>query len=272
MIVVLESLDEYTKGVQAQLLYDALSKKSGKAKLCQSVITDRVKNSIKSAWSNLERVEDAKKSVYTSTILSATERYLKVTADIGEIKPEDIIIFDNYSCTNIIKRMSSIEVAEWDKYIEWAIDVEHNKIGVPEPDLTIYLSIDTVAYKVEGEKLNNMVQKSSAAQYCANKLGWTVVDCCRGGAYRTKESINAEIMKIVSEYYNLNCDINGNKKYCYYITYSKAGQGFGSVTINYDKQINTPERIKEVGELLSKRLKGKCVIINALALNGSEEY
>lgn len=271
MIVVLESLDEYTKGVQAQLLCDYFNKNGVNARLLQSSVPDSVKCSIVDAWSNLNKIEEKKQNVYTSTLLNASERYLRLKADIGVIENESIGIFDRYSCTNILNQMCKIEVAEWDKYIEWAVDIEHNKLGIPEPDLTIYLSIDTVAYKVEGEKLNNMVQKSSAAKYCISKLGWNVIDCCSNGVYRTKENISSEIIRIVEDYYKMNYDISGNKKYHYYITYSTANKGFGSITINYSKKIDTPERINEVGDLLSKKLKSKCIIINVMELNGSDK-
>lgn len=266
MIIVLESLDEYTKGVQAQLLCDSLNEKGITATMCQSTLPDGVKSALNEATKGT--FLDDNNSVYVNTVLRASERFMKVHKDEGVNRDEEISVFDNYTCSNILNQMRMIEVAEWDKYIEWALDLEYNKLSVPEPDVIIYLSIDTIAYKTTDTKLNNMVQKSAAAKYCANKLGWNVVDCCKNGVYRDKDSINAEIVKIVEDYYGLNCEIKGKKKFCYYITYSKENNGFGSLTINYNKKIDTQERIREVNELLNKKLKGRCVIVNVMELSG----
>ena len=36
-----------------------------------------------------------------------------------------------------------------------------------------------------------------AADYCARRLGWTVVECCEGGGMRAIESIQDQIMGLV---------------------------------------------------------------------------
>ena len=39
----------------------------------------------------------------------------------------------------MVHQTSKLPKAQWDEYLEWIYDFEFNKLGLPVPDLTIYL-------------------------------------------------------------------------------------------------------------------------------------
>ena len=89
-------------------------------------------------------------------------------------------------------------------------DFEYKKIGIPEPDLVLYLAVDpevsqklleTVTTANESKKdiqekdREYMARSRAAAEYCARTLGWQRIECtCAGRAMRPVEEINAEIL------------------------------------------------------------------------------
>jgi len=50
---------------------------------------------------------------------------------------------------------------------------------------------------IHEKDLDYLRRCQSAADYCARRLGWTVVECCEGGGMRAIESIQAQIMELV---------------------------------------------------------------------------
>ena len=52
-----------------------------------------------------------------------------------------VILADRYATSNSIYQMEKLEQCEWDAYLEWSEDFEYNKIGIPKPDLVIYLDV-----------------------------------------------------------------------------------------------------------------------------------
>jgi dTMP kinase len=124
-----------------------------------------------------------------------------------------VVIADRYTTSNAIHQCSKLEREGWDGFLQWLFDFEYGKMGIPKPDLVVYLRVDPEVsqalmlsrYGGHGERrdihekdLAYLRRCQSAADYCAARLGWAVVDCCAGGEMRAIESIQAEIMGLVA--------------------------------------------------------------------------
>lgn len=125
-----------------------------------------------------------------------------------------LILADRYATSNSIYQMEKISVDKWDSYLDWSEDFEYNKIGIPRPDLVIYLDMPveisqklmTSRYKGDESKKDvhevnvdflNSCRK--AALYSAEKQGWKVVPCSDGINPYSVEQIHNAVLKIVKE-------------------------------------------------------------------------
>ena len=125
-----------------------------------------------------------------------------------------LILADRYATSNSIYQMEKIPAAQWDDYLEWTEDFEYNKIGIPRPDLVIFLDMPveisqklmTSRYKGDESKKDvhevnvdflNACRKS--ALYAANKQGWNVVSCSDGENPYSIEDIHNAVVDIVKE-------------------------------------------------------------------------
>ncbi len=124
------------------------------------------------------------------------------------------IIADRYTQSNIIFQMTKLPKEEWDKYIDWLLNLEFNICRLPEPDEVVFLDMPVeVSQKLMSERYNGdeskkdiheadvdfLVKCREAALYAAEKLGWKVIHCASGGKAISIEDIHEKVYQIVSE-------------------------------------------------------------------------
>jgi len=150
-------------------------------------------------------------NAYAASCFYAVDRYASYMRDWkGET---GVVIADRYTTSNAIHQCSKLSPGEWDAYLDWLFDFEYAKLGIPSPAMVIYLRVDpavsqalmTGRYAGREEK-KDIHEKDvaylekclSAADYCARRLGWHVVECCRGGEMRPIEEIHGEIVHLAA--------------------------------------------------------------------------
>ena len=150
-------------------------------------------------------------NAYAAGAFYAVDRFASYKLDWGkDYENGALILADRYATSNSIYQMEKIDEDKWDEYLDWSADFEYNKIGIPKPDLVIFLDMPVdVSQKLmtsryngdEGKKdvheanvdfLNNC---RKSALYAAEKCGWTIIDCCENGEIKPIESIAEEIEK-----------------------------------------------------------------------------
>ncbi len=133
---------------------------------------------------------------YAAGTLFAIDRYASYNLKWKEkMMQGDIILCDRYTTSNIIHQMTKLDKKDWDGYIEWNTNFEYNMLGIPAPDIVIYLSMDISASqkllsaRYEGDEskkdiheqdLNYLESCRAAAEYAGEKLNWKVVKCSVG--------------------------------------------------------------------------------------------
>lgn len=110
--------------------------------------------------------------------------------------------------------------------MEWLSEFEYERLRIPKPDMVIYLNVDVAVsqqrmnerYDGEADKkdihernVNYLKKFRENAEYCGQKMGWKVVECCAGGKMRSIEAIYKEIITLVTKIYDFSTDIYGNK-------------------------------------------------------------
>ena len=112
----------------------------------------------------------------------------------------DYIIFNRYTSANAVHQLSKLGRDDWDEFLNWLCDFEFVRLGLPRPDLTLYLVVEPAVsmslVDKRGEKKD--IHETDAAYmracydaglYAAAKLGFDKIDCCRDGAILSREAI-----------------------------------------------------------------------------------
>lgn len=125
-----------------------------------------------------------------------------------------LILADRYATSNLIYQMEKIDRDSWDEYIDWSADFEYHKIGIPAPDLVIFLDMPVaisqrlMTARYEGDEDKKDVHEANvaflekcrdSALYAAEKQGWKVISCADGDAPLSIDAIHQKIVDTVKE-------------------------------------------------------------------------
>lgn len=212
--VVIEGLDGSGKATQTELICKKLTKRN--KKFCKLSFPDynEPSSALVKMYMNSEfgsSPDDV--NVYAAASFYAVDRYAsykkfwKCNYENGQI-----IIADRYTTSNEIYQLCRLEKSQWDGYLKWLEDYEYSKLGLPKPDLVIYLDMPVeVSQKLMKGRYNGDESKKDlyeknveflkkcreTAMYTAKKFGWKVVSCSENGAPRPIDEINDLIENLI---------------------------------------------------------------------------
>ncbi len=153
-------------------------------------------------------------SPYFVNSLYAQDRAITwITGLKDEYEKGHIILLDRYTTSSLIYQSSQLEdVEERNKFIDYISDYEYNKLGVPEPDLVIFLYAPfEVAQELKKNRKNNvgvendihesnynfMKKVSDNSVEIAKRFNWDFIECSRDGKMKAAEEIHEEVYKLV---------------------------------------------------------------------------
>lgn len=213
-LIIIEAGDGCGKATQTKLLYDRLNQAGYKVKKIEypdyeSPACTPVKMYLQGEFGG--HVDDV--NAYAASVLFAVDRYasyrMKWKKDYEE---GTIILADRYTTSNMVHQASKIkDDKEREAYLEWLIDLEWNKISIPEPDLIIFLDVPFEISqrlmknrnnKITGEINKDIHEKDSKylkdsyniAKDLAEKYRWEIIECVKNDKLKSIEDINKEIM------------------------------------------------------------------------------
>lgn len=215
-LIIMEGLDGSGKSTQTELLEKYFKNNSVDYKKIKLPDYDSPSSTLVNMYLGGEFGKNASDvNAYAASAFYAVDRFasykLKWKDDYDK---GTIILADRYATSNSIYQMEKIPAAKWDEYLKWTEDFEYNKIGIPRPDLVIFLDMPveisqklmTSRYKGDESKKDvhevnvdflNACRKS--ALYAAEKQGWKVVSCSDGENPYSIEDIHNTVVDIVKE-------------------------------------------------------------------------
>ena len=153
-------------------------------------------------------------NAYAASAFYAVDRYASYKQDWGKwYEDGGLILSDRYTTSNAVHQASKETGENRDAFLKWLYEFEYDKLGLPRPDLTIYLDVPTDftkklmrhreqdtgtkadIHEQDTEYLNTCRKTGRAA---AEFYGWTVIDCVKDGAMRSIEDIHQEIYRHVA--------------------------------------------------------------------------
>ena len=215
-LIIIEGLDGCGKSTQTAKLEQYLTNRKVKYRKIKLPDYDSPSSTLVNMYLSGEFGKDANDvNAYAAGAFYAVDRFASFKMKWKKDYDEGVLILaDRYATSNSIYQMEKLEETEWDKYLEWSADFEYNKIGIPRPDLVIYLDMPveisqrlmTSRYNGdEGKKdvheanVEFLMKCRKSALYTANKQGWRVVACSDGENPLSIEAIHKAITEIVDE-------------------------------------------------------------------------
>lgn len=215
-LIIMEGLDGSGKSTQTSLLIEYLKNKG----ICHKKIKLPDYDSPSSTLVNMYLAGDFGKNAddvnaYAAGAFYAVDRYASYKLNWKQdYENGTVIVADRYATSNSIYQMEKIEETNWDEYLNWSADFEYNKIGIPKPDLVIFLDMPIeisqklMTSRYDGDESKKDVHEANvdflkkcrkSALYAAEKQGWKVVSCSDGNEPLSIEQIHHEIVKLVEE-------------------------------------------------------------------------
>ena len=154
-------------------------------------------------------------NAYAASAFYAVDRYASFKQDLGQWYTEGgLVLSDRYATSNAVHQASKEPEEGQDAYLQWLYDFEYSKLGLPKPDLTIYLDVPTDyterllrhreqdtntqadIHEKDGEYLATCRKTGKMA---AEFYGWKQIECVREGRMRSIEDIHEEIYAAVRQ-------------------------------------------------------------------------
>ena len=155
-------------------------------------------------------------SAYAASTFYAVDRFASYRSDWGKIYENGgLIISDRYTTSNAVHQGSKLENEQLPEFFDWLADLEYVKMGLPRPDLVIYLDVDIETSLKRMEKRQQSTSTSAdihekdvaylsrcleVAGVACEYFGWTRVPYLKNGAERDVDEKNAQIYEIVKSY------------------------------------------------------------------------
>lgn len=213
-LVVLEGLDGSGKETQTGLLAQALRDADAEVRVVSfPVYSSEASGPVRMYLAGNFGARPGDVNAYAASSFYAVDRAASYFSDWrGFYEAGGLVLADRYTTSNAVHQCSKLPREQWDEYLEWLFDFEYRLLGIPQPDLVVYLSVsaeagrrlveqrcarDGVAKDIHERDEAYLARCREAAEYCAARCGWTRVECAPGGVLRSIEDIHAEIAEIV---------------------------------------------------------------------------
>lgn len=151
---------------------------------------------------------------FAASAFFAVDRYASYKQDWGKWYEEGgLVIADRYTTSNAVHQAAKLSGEEQDAFLSWLYDFEYCKLGLPEPDLVIYMDVPTdhterlmrhreqdtnTKADIHEQDSNYLATCRAAGRNVAKSWNWTVINCVRDGQMRSIEDIHDEVYRLVS--------------------------------------------------------------------------
>ena len=145
----------------------------------------------------------------------AVDRYASYRQDWGPFyESGGLILSDRYSTSNAVHQGCKVPREELRGFLDWLYDFEHVRLGLPKPDLVIWLDVDieTSLRRMRSREAKHHTRADihekdeaylreclAVGRLAAAHYGWRVIPFEKDGAEREKTEKNDEIYSLIRE-------------------------------------------------------------------------
>ena len=146
---------------------------------------------------------------YAASTFYAVDRYASYKQDWGQwYEQGGLVLSARYTTSNAVHQASKEQGEKQAEFLKWLYEFEYDRLGLPRPDLTIYLDVPTdFTEKLMRRREHDtntqadIHEKDTAYLAACRRTGraaaqfydWTVIECVKDGIMRSVEDIHEEI-------------------------------------------------------------------------------
>ena len=152
-------------------------------------------------------------NAYAASSFYAVDRYASYRQDWGAYYEQGgLILSDRYTTSNAVHQGSKLPDDERPDFFRWLYEYEYQQLGLPRPDLVIYLDVDieTSLARMRRREAKNHTHADiheqdieylrrclRTAEHAADFFGWTRIPFMKDGMERDVDEKNEEIYRIL---------------------------------------------------------------------------
>ena len=152
-------------------------------------------------------------NAYASSAFYAVDRYASYKKSWGQwYENGGLILCDRYTTSNAVHQASKEPEAKRQEYLKWLYEFEYDKLGMPAPDLVIYLDVPTdfsekmmrhreqetnTKADIHEQNRDYLATCRQMGRAAAQYYGWRVIECVKDGQMRSIDDIHEEIYCLV---------------------------------------------------------------------------
>ncbi len=154
-------------------------------------------------------------NAYAASSFYAVDRYASYKKVWGQwYEQGGVVLSDRYTTSNAVHQASKEPAEKQQEFLSWLYDFEYKRLGLPRPDLTIYLDVPTeytqmlmrsreaatgTSADIHEQDLAYLATCRKTGKAAAEFYGWTVIQCVKDGVMRSIEDIHEEIYHHVKD-------------------------------------------------------------------------
>ena len=214
-LIVIEGTDGSGKSTQFRLLTDRLTREHVEfQKLVFPQYSEPSSALIRMYLGGEFGTKPSDVNAYAASAFYAVDRYASFRKVWGEWYDNGgLIVSDRYTTSNAVHQASKEPEDKQGEFLKWLYEFEYDKLGLPRPDLTIYLDVPTdftekmmrsreaatnTHADIHEQDLTYLATCRRMGKAAAEFYNWTVIECVRDGAMRSIEDIHEEIYRHIA--------------------------------------------------------------------------
>jgi len=152
-------------------------------------------------------------NAYAASVFFAVDRYASYKKVWGQWYEEGgLVLSARYTTSNAVHQASKEPAEKQQDFLAWLYEFEYEKMGLPRPDLVIYLDVPTdftekmmrsreaatnTSADIHEQDLAYLATCRRTGKAAAAYYGWTVINCVKDDQMRSIEDIHEEIYRHV---------------------------------------------------------------------------
>ena len=214
-LIVLEGTDGSGKSTQFQRLTDRLSQEGRQfQKLVFPQYSEPSSALIRMYLGGEFGARPSDVNAYAASAFYSVDRYASYKKVWGQwYESGGLVVSDRYTTSNAVHQTSKEPPEKQSEFLKWLYDFEYSKLGLPRPDLVVYLDVPTdftekmmrsreaathTHADIHEQDLEYLATCRRTGRAAAEYYGWTVIGCVKNGAMRSIDDIHEEIYRHVA--------------------------------------------------------------------------
>ena len=154
-------------------------------------------------------------NAYAASAFYAVDRYASYKKVWGEFYEQGgLILSDRYTTSNAVHQASKEAPENRQAYLKWLYEFEYDLLGLPRPDVTVYLDVPTAFTEqmlrsreastntqadIHEKDMAYLATCREMGRAAAEYYGWHIIQCVKDGAMRSIDDIHEEIYSLVQK-------------------------------------------------------------------------